>query len=109
MTHLSAHLCLHFLELFQFIGVIHAILLCGKQLQKLHVEDDGDNEALEGKIVKSALLGRLILMASSSTIIAHAAKLLSSLDRGAANQGDMLNLFIASSDQFPEVQNEVFI
>lgn len=91
-------------ELIQFIGVIHAILQSGKQLQKLHIEDDCRNEASEVTVVRSALLRRLILTASSSTLTAHAAKLLSSLDGDAANQGNMLNLFIASSDQFPEVQ-----
>ncbi|KAJ6833348.1 DNA mismatch repair protein MSH3 [Iris pallida] len=87
----------------EFIGVIHAILICGKQLGKLHVEDDSKNGASEGYAVKSALLRRLILTASSSTIISHAAKLLSSLNKDAADKGDMLNLFIASTDQFPEV------
>lgn len=57
--------------------------------------------------MNSALLRRLILTASSSTIVAHAAKLLSSLDKDAANQGDMLNLFVASSDQFPEVKMKI--
>ncbi|ONK79683.1 uncharacterized protein A4U43_C01F8980 [Asparagus officinalis] len=87
----------------EFTRVIHAILLCGKLLQKLHVEDDGDNKTVEQKTMKSALLRRLILTASSSAVLAHAAKLLSSINKDAANQGDMLNLFIASSDQFPEV------
>lgn len=80
----------------QFIGVIEAILTSGKQLQNLHVEDDE-------KIVKSALLRRLICTASSSTIITHAAKLLSCLNKEAAEQRDVLNLFIAYGDQFPEV------
>nr|XP_010934727.2 LOW QUALITY PROTEIN: DNA mismatch repair protein MSH3 [Elaeis guineensis] len=80
----------------EFIGVIEAVLTSGKQLQNLHVEDDE-------KIVKSALLRRLICTASSSTIITHAAKLLSCLNKEAAEQRDVLNLFIACGDQFPEV------
>jgi DNA mismatch repair protein MSH3 len=38
----------------------------------------------------------------SSTVLNSAMKLLSCLNKDAADQGDMLNLFIASVDQFPE-------
>lgn len=55
------------------------------------------------KPVHSSLLRRLISTASSSTVLNNAVKLLSSLNKDAADQGDMLNLFIASVDHFPEV------
>ncbi|KAJ0963811.1 hypothetical protein J5N97_028933 [Dioscorea zingiberensis] len=84
----------------EFISVIHAILLAGKQLQKLHIIDDDNSENIT---VKSALLRKLIVTASSPCIIAHSAKLLSCLNRGAADQGDIVNIFNAGSDQFPEV------
>ncbi|XP_020682770.1 DNA mismatch repair protein MSH3 isoform X2 [Dendrobium catenatum] len=84
----------------EFVGAIQAILFSGKQLQKLYAEDDENNVT---RIVKSALLRRLILTASSTTLIARAAQLLSSLNKDAANQGDMLNLFNTSCGQFPEV------
>lgn len=74
----------------------------------LHVEDDGVALSQQRK-VNSGLLRRLICTASSSTIIAHALKLLSCLNQDAADQGDMLNLFITSNDQFPEVRNVIFI
>ncbi|XP_020079711.1 DNA mismatch repair protein MSH3 isoform X1 [Ananas comosus] len=86
----------------EFIGVIQAILTSAKQLQVLHVEDDGVVLSQQRK-VNSGLLRRLICTTSSSTIIAHAVKLLSCLNKDAADQGDMLNLFITSNDQFPEV------
>ncbi|KAK8951905.1 DNA mismatch repair protein MSH3 [Platanthera zijinensis] len=84
----------------EFIGAFQAILLAGKQLHKLYAEDYG-NDVMEG--VKSALLRRLILTASSSPLIALAAQLLSLLNKDSANLGDMLNLFNVSSGQFPEV------
>ncbi|XP_073012636.1 DNA mismatch repair protein MSH3 isoform X2 [Typha latifolia] len=86
----------------EFIGVIQGMLASGKQLQKLHVEDD-EHVLSQERTVKSALLRRLICMASSSAIIANAVKLLSCLNKDAADQGDLLNLFLASDDQFPEV------
>ncbi|XP_020577568.1 DNA mismatch repair protein MSH3 [Phalaenopsis equestris] len=84
----------------EFIGAIQAILLSGKQLQKLYAEDDENNVT---RMVKSTLLRRLIFTASSSSLISRAAQLLSSLNKDAANQCDMLNLFNASGGQFPEV------
>lgn len=84
----------------QFIGAIEAILISGKQLQKLYAEDDENNAA---GMVKSALLRRLILTASSPPLISRAAQLLSSLNKEAANQGDILNLFNVSGGRFPEV------
>ncbi|KAG0460562.1 hypothetical protein HPP92_020859 [Vanilla planifolia] len=90
-------------EASEFIGVIQAILMAGKQLQKLYEDDNGNDVTPQGNLVKSALLRRLIFTASSSSLISHAAKLLSSLNKDAANQSDVLNLFNASGDQFPEV------
>jgi hypothetical protein len=86
----------------QFVGVIQSILTSGKQLQKLVLEDIGIVSSPH-KSVHSPLLRRLINTASSSTILNSAVKLLSCLNKDAADQGDMLNLFIASVDQFPEV------
>ena len=86
----------------QFVGVIQAILTAGKQLKKLVIEDT-DIVSSQHKTVHSSLLRRLISTASSSIVLANAVKLLSCLNKDAADQGDKLNLFIASVDQFPEV------
>jgi DNA mismatch repair protein MSH3 len=86
---------------FQFVGVIQSILTVGKQLQKLVLEDIGTVSS-QHKPVHSSLLRRLISTASSPTVLNSAVKLLSCLNKDAADQGDMLNLFIASVDQFPE-------
>lgn len=86
----------------QFVGVIQAILTAGKQLKKLVIEDT-DIVSSQHKTVHSSLLRRLISTASSSIVLANAVKLLSCLNKDAADQGDTLNLFIASVDQFPEV------
>lgn len=86
----------------EFVGVIQAILTAGKQLQKLVLEDT-DIVSSRHKTLHSSLLRRLISTASSSTVLANAVKLLSCLNKDAADQGDMLNLFVASVDQFPEV------
>uniref|UniRef100_F6I1J5 Uncharacterized protein n=1 Tax=Vitis vinifera TaxID=29760 RepID=F6I1J5_VITVI len=53
--------------------------------------------------VHSVLLRKLILTASSFGIIGNAAKLLSTLNKEAADKGDLPNLFIISSGQFPKV------
>ncbi|KAF8412278.1 hypothetical protein HHK36_000239 [Tetracentron sinense] len=87
----------------EFVAVIHAILSAGKQLQLLHIEDEDNNGKVQEKAVHSALLRRLILTASSSSVIGHAAKLLSTLNKDAADQGDLQNLFIVSDGKFPEV------
>ncbi|KAH7691828.1 DNA mismatch repair protein MSH3 protein [Dioscorea alata] len=87
----------------EFISVIHMILLAGKQLQKLHIGDDDCNDNVQVMTVKSTLLRRLIVTASSPSIIAHSTKLLSCLNRSAADQGDILNIFNAGNDQFLEV------
>ncbi|XP_062227181.1 DNA mismatch repair protein MSH3 [Phragmites australis] len=86
----------------EFVGVIQSILTAGKQLQKL-VPEDTDIVSSQHKPVHSSLLRRLISTASSSTVLNSAVKLLSCLNKDAAYQGDMLNLFIASVDHFPEV------
>jgi len=86
----------------EFVGVIQSILTAGKQLQKLFLEDI-DSVSSHHKPVHSSLLRRLISTASSSTVLNTAVKLLSCLNKDAADQGDMLNLFVASVDHFPEV------
>uniref|UniRef100_A0A0D3G1W0 DNA mismatch repair protein MSH3 n=1 Tax=Oryza barthii TaxID=65489 RepID=A0A0D3G1W0_9ORYZ len=86
----------------EFVGVVQAILTAGKQLQKLVLEDT-DTMSSQHRTVHSPLLRRLINTASSCTVLANAATLVSCLNKDAADQGDMLNLFIASVDQFPEV------
>ncbi|KAL5727562.1 hypothetical protein ACHQM5_000745 [Ranunculus cassubicifolius] len=86
----------------EFIAVIHAILYAGKQLQQLHMESEDSDQAQE-KGVHSDLLRRLILTASSATVVSHAAKLLSVLNKDAADQKDLENLFVVSDCQFTEV------
>lgn len=85
----------------EFIVVIQAILVTGKQLQQLHVEEE--NKYVQAKTMRSLLLRKLILTASSSSVIGSAAKLLSALNKEAADQRDLCNLFIVSEGQFPEV------
>ncbi|KAH7848195.1 hypothetical protein Vadar_011039 [Vaccinium darrowii] len=87
----------------EFVAVIQALLVAGKQLQQLHVEEEDKSESVSRKTVHSVLLRKLILTASSSTVISHSAKLLSALNKEAADRGDLLNLFDISSGQFPEV------
>ncbi|KAL4574825.1 hypothetical protein LXL04_021664 [Taraxacum kok-saghyz] len=83
----------------EFIAVIQAILMSAKQLQKLQVEEDSDVE----KTVQSLLLNKLILTASSSSIIATSARLLSALNKEAAEQRDVSNLFVVSEERFQEI------
>ncbi|XP_034711126.1 DNA mismatch repair protein MSH3 isoform X3 [Vitis riparia] len=87
----------------EFISVTQAILFAGKQLQRLHIEEKDVDEKGQSRSVHSVLLRKLILTASSSGIIGNAAKLLSTLNKEAADKGDLPNLFIISSGQFPEV------
>ncbi|RVW73139.1 DNA mismatch repair protein MSH3 [Vitis vinifera] len=87
----------------EFISVMQAILFAGKQLQRLHIEEKDVDEKGQSRSVRSVLLRKLILTASSSGIIGNAAKLLSTLNKEAADKGDLPNLFIISSGQFPEV------
>ncbi|KAL6844331.1 hypothetical protein ACP4OV_026004 [Aristida adscensionis] len=86
----------------KFVGVIQSILTAGKQLQKL-VPDDTEAVSSQHKPVHSLLLRRLISTAASHTVLNNAMQLLSCLNQNAADQGDMLNLFVASVDHFPEV------
>ncbi|RZC64894.1 hypothetical protein C5167_008588 [Papaver somniferum] len=86
----------------EFITVIHAVLYAGKQLKQLRVEDD-DCTGNSKEMISSPLLKRLILTASSSTLAGNAATLLSVLNKDAASQGDLQNLFNVSSGHFPEV------
>ncbi|KAI3945727.1 hypothetical protein MKW98_023001 [Papaver atlanticum] len=87
----------------EFITVIHAVLFAGKQLKQLRVEDDDCTSNSKEIIIGSPLLRRLILTASSSTLVGNAANLLSVLNKDAASQGDLQNLFNVSSGHFPEV------
>lgn len=86
----------------QFIAVIQAILYAGKQLQQLHI-DEKYKEKVTSKTLHSALLKRLILTASSAVVVGKAAKVLSTLNKEAADQGDLSNLLIISNGQFSEV------
>lgn len=86
----------------QFIAVIQAILLAGKQLQQFHIDEEDDNSSSES-MIGSKLLRKLILSASSSGLINTAAKLLSTISKEAADQGDLPNLMIINGDQFPKV------
>ncbi|KAI3966606.1 hypothetical protein MKX01_011404 [Papaver californicum] len=87
----------------EFITVIHAVLFAGKQLKQLRVEDDDCTGNAKEMIIGSPLLRRLILTASSSTVVGNAANLLCVLNKEAASQGDLQNLFNVSSGHFPEV------
>ncbi|OMO95958.1 DNA mismatch repair protein MutS, core [Corchorus capsularis] len=90
----------------EFIAVIQAILSAGKQLQRLYIveecEENGGKKVPSG-VVQSGLLKRLILTASSPNVLGNAAKLLSTLYKEAADKGDLTNLIIISKDQFPEL------
>ncbi|XP_020222089.1 DNA mismatch repair protein MSH3 isoform X2 [Cajanus cajan] len=81
----------------EFVAVIQAILSAGKQLQQLNI-GDGNNNTLHSNLLK-----KLILTASSGIVIDNAAKLLSSLNKDVADQGDLTKLIIASEGQFPEI------
>lgn len=87
----------------QFIAVIQAILCAGKQLQKIHLEEEDTVKNMRANTVYSKLLKKLILTASSSIVIGSAVKLLSTLNKEAADQRDLKNLISTSNGQFPEV------
>ncbi|KDP22293.1 hypothetical protein JCGZ_26124 [Jatropha curcas] len=87
----------------EFIAVIQAILNASKQLQSLPIEEEHRNERIQAKIVRSVLLKKLILTVSSSSVVGNAAKLLSVLNKEAAECGDIANLIVISNGQFPEV------
>lgn len=88
----------------QFISVIQAILLAGKQLQKLKIDEEDTSKNVEPSTVRSMLLRKLIGTASSSSVINTAAKLLSVLNKEAAEKRDLHNLFIISDGRFSEVK-----
>lgn len=87
----------------KFIAVIQAILYAGKQLQQLHIEDEDNSNNLKAKTVRSELLRKLILTVSSSSVIGNAVKLLSTINKEAADEKDLQNLIVISNGQFPEV------
>ncbi|GMY07192.1 DNA mismatch repair protein MSH3 isoform X1, partial [Fagus crenata] len=87
----------------EFIAVIQAILYAGKQLQQLHIEDEDNSNNLKAKTVRSELLRKLILTVSSSSVIGNAAKLLSTINKEAADEKDLQNLIVITNGQFPEV------
>ena len=86
-----------YIILLQFVSVIQATLSAGKQLQQL-IADKEDNNMLHSNLLK-----KLILTASSANVISSAAKMLSSINKESADQGDIKNLIIASDGRFPEV------
>ncbi|KAK8487123.1 hypothetical protein V6N13_046574 [Hibiscus sabdariffa] len=90
----------------EFIAVIQAILSAGKQLKRFHIDEKYEDHGCKKvgvAAVQSTLLKRLILTASSSNVLGNAAKLLSTLNKEAADKGDFTDLIIISKDQFPEV------
>lgn len=99
----ARHWLLEKIVFIQFVAVIQAIFSAGKQLQQLNI-GEGNNNTL-----RSNLLKRLILTASSDSIIANAAKMLSSLNIDSADQGDLTKLITASEGQFPEVCQCLFV
>ncbi|XP_076948230.1 DNA mismatch repair protein MSH3-like [Bidens hawaiensis] len=90
----------------EFIAVIQAILVSGKQLQQLQVDKEDNIDNIHEKSTHSSLLKRLVLTASSSGIISIAARLLSALNKEAAEQRDLSNLFVVSDGRFEEIGTE---
>ncbi|XP_022140857.1 DNA mismatch repair protein MSH3 isoform X2 [Momordica charantia] len=87
----------------EFIAVVQAVLFAGKQLQKFNIDEEDDNYS-SASMIGSKLLRKLILSASSSGLINTGAKLLSTISKEAADQGDLPNLMIINNnDQFPKV------
>lgn len=76
----------------EFVAVVQAILLAAKQLRQLEIE-----------AVHSSLLRNLIQTAASSSVTSCSAKLLSTLNKEAADKGDLLNLILVDDGQFSEV------
>ncbi|CAN1264858.1 DNA mismatch repair protein MSH3 [Linum perenne] len=85
-----------------YLTVIEAILYAGKQLKRLCVQEH-NNHSDQTSSIRSVLLGTLISTVSSSSVVYTAAKLLSSVNKDAADQGDLLNLVLVSDGQFSEV------
>lgn len=82
---------------------MEAILLAGKQLQRLGIKQDCELRSMQSATVQSSLLRKLIYVVSSPAVVDNAAKLLSALNKEGAVQGDLLDILITSSDRFPEV------
>lgn len=53
--------------------------------------------------IQSLFLRKIIFSASSSSVIASAAKLLSTINKEAAAEGNLSNLIMNSNSQYPEV------
>jgi len=82
---------------------MEAILLAGKQIQRLGIKQDSEMRSMQSATVRSTLLRKLISVISSPVVVDNAGKLLSALNKEAAVRGDLLDILITSSDQFPEV------
>ncbi|VVA92621.1 unnamed protein product [Arabis nemorensis] len=87
----------------EFIAVIEAILLAGKQLQRLGIKQDCEMRSMQSATVGSSLLRKLISIVSSPAVVDNAVKLLSALNKEGAARGDLLDILITSGDQFPEL------
>ncbi|KAG2263193.1 hypothetical protein Bca52824_070272 [Brassica carinata] len=87
----------------EFIAVVEAILLAGKQLQRLGINQDCETRSLQSETVRSSLLRKLISVVSSPAVVDNAAKLLSALNKEGAARGDLVDILITSSNQFPEL------
>ncbi|CAH8384456.1 unnamed protein product [Eruca vesicaria subsp. sativa] len=87
----------------EFIAVIEAILLAGKQLQRLGIKQDCETRSMQSATVRSSLLRKLISVVSSPVVVDNAAKLLSALNKEGAARGDLLDILITSNNQFPEL------
>lgn len=82
---------------------MEAILLAGKQLQRLGIKQDCEIRSMQSETLRSSLLRKLISVVSSPAVVDNAAKLLSALNKEGAVRGDLLDILITSNDQFPEV------
>ncbi|KAG9140711.1 hypothetical protein Leryth_006910 [Lithospermum erythrorhizon] len=87
----------------EFIAVIQAFLIAGKQLQNLCVENECNTKSVTAGTVRSKLLRKSILAVTSSGVIDTSAKILSTLNKEAADQRDHHNLFNVSDGKFAEV------
>lgn len=88
----------------QFIAVVQAVLAAGRHLRQLHIEEENEDTNPQVKTVRAVLLRKLILTASSASVISVATRHLSMLNKEAADRQDLQNLFIISDGNFPEVQ-----
>lgn len=82
---------------------MEAILLAGKQLQRLGIKQDCEIRSMQSETLQSSLLRKLISVVSSPAMVDNAAKLLSALNKEGAVRGDLLDILTTSNDQFPEV------